>query len=518
MRVANYYRVSTKLQQDRFSLAAQEYELRAFNKRMGWKLVAEFVDVESGGKLDKAGLKQLLDLVEQVTLDCVAVMDQDRLSRLDTVSWEYLKSVLRENSVKIAEPNGTVTDLGNEDDEFMSDLKNLLAQREKKKVVKRMMYGKRQRLREGKGWGVCPFEYYYENDTYHVKDGWAWTIPLIDDLYLNKRYGYTKIANELNSISKTPTGNSWNEHLIHTRLASKCFHGFQEMEFANGETISAGVYEPLRTEETYNKIQEVRKERREQFSVATRTSTKNIGLLKYVPLTCGHCGRVLFVNQTGSKSSPVYGTMHGRAKSIKSGLTCDLYINAKRYEYNLVVALKEILSGEELSRKYIDFKTSDKELQLLEFDLKKFRKELDKYSISKDKLLDLYLSSDDMNKEVYQEKEIELSKKINVTSDLVSKTERKIAAINKDEWNYESLTEYMKIADDVGVKLNRHEQAGLLANLFTKGVLTEDVLVLTTEMYNGIPVEIKIPVEDCTRRVNKWIRRDERNGDVVYRY
>ncbi|WP_373687661.1 hypothetical protein [Virgibacillus proomii] len=37
------------------------------------------------------------------------------------------------------------------------------------------------------------------------------------------------IANELNKISKTPTGNNWNEHLIHTRLTSKIFHGYQEM-------------------------------------------------------------------------------------------------------------------------------------------------------------------------------------------------------------------------------------------------------------------------------------------------
>src|SRR5699024_2062637 len=153
MRVANYYRVSTKLQQDKFSLAAQETELRLYAENQEWELVSEFVDVESGGVLDKKGLSALLDIVEAGKVDVVLCMDQDRLSRLDTVSWEYLKSVLRENNVKIAEPNGTLTDLSNEDDEFVSDLKNLLAQRDKKKTVRRMMYGKRQRLREGKAWG-----------------------------------------------------------------------------------------------------------------------------------------------------------------------------------------------------------------------------------------------------------------------------------------------------------------------------------------------------------------------------
>jgi len=290
------------------------------------------------------------------------------------------------------------------------------------------------------------------------------------------------------------------------------------MNFASGETIASKVYEPLRTEETYNQIQERRKERREKFSVVTRSSTKNIGLLKYVPLTCGHCGRVLYIQQTGRESLPLYATLHGKAKSIKTGKVCDLYINAKRYEYNLIVALKEILNSKELSKKYISFETNEEELQQLRLKVTRQRKELHTFSTAKDKLLDLYLSSDDVNKESYLEKETELSNKISTTSEQISKLERKITAINKKEWNYETLTDYMQTADDVGVELNRHEQADLLARLFTKGVLTEDVLTLTTEIYNGIPVEVKIPVEKFTHTVNKWMRRDERDGDVVYRY
>ncbi|UTW69901.1 recombinase family protein [Anaerobacillus sp. HL2] len=105
--------------------------------------------LRSGGTLNKKGLNQLLDLVEDGSIDVVLVIDQDRLSRLDTVAWEYLKSTLRDNNVKIAEP-GTLTDLANEDQEFISDIKNLIAKREKKAIVKRMMRGKRQRMREGK--------------------------------------------------------------------------------------------------------------------------------------------------------------------------------------------------------------------------------------------------------------------------------------------------------------------------------------------------------------------------------
>ncbi|WP_420954598.1 recombinase family protein [Bacillus haynesii] len=99
-------------------------------KQQERRLVDEFQDIESGVKLHKKGLNALLDIVEEGKIDVVVCIDQDRLSRLDTISWEYLKSTLRENKVKIAEP-GTIVDLDDEDQEFVSDIKNLIAKREK---------------------------------------------------------------------------------------------------------------------------------------------------------------------------------------------------------------------------------------------------------------------------------------------------------------------------------------------------------------------------------------------------
>ncbi|HFK2719202.1 TPA: recombinase family protein, partial [Escherichia coli] len=222
----------------KFSLAAQREELTKYALSQNWTIVSEFKDVDSGGKLDKSGLNSLLDLVEDGAIDVVLCIDQDRLSRLDTVAWEYLKSTLRHNNVSIAEP-GRIVDLNNEDDEFISDIKNLIARREKKSIVKRMMRGKRQRMREGKAWGIPPFEYEYnKNDgKYYAKKDWNWVIPFIDNLYLNEQAGMKLIADKLNEVSKTPTGRSWNEHLIHTRIKSKAYHGVMEKEFSNGEVI-----------------------------------------------------------------------------------------------------------------------------------------------------------------------------------------------------------------------------------------------------------------------------------------
>lgn len=80
-------------------------------------------------------------------------IEPDRLSCLDTIKWEYLKEILRDNNVKIAEP-GNITDLSNEDDKFISDLKNLLAQRSRRDLLRKMI--------RGNVWGRQPEEHHYD--------------------------------------------------------------------------------------------------------------------------------------------------------------------------------------------------------------------------------------------------------------------------------------------------------------------------------------------------------------------
>lgn len=229
MRVIIYIRVSTKLQGTKFSLEGQRDDLTRYANDQGWEIINTYQDMDSGGKLDKKGLNALLDDVEEGLADVVLVAEQDRLSRLDTVDWEFLKGVLKDNNVKIAEP-GNITDLSNEDDEFISDLKNLLAQRQKRAVVRSMMRGKRRKMREGQGYGKPPFEYIYNKTTeeYELIEEYAWVIPFIDRLYVDWKMGMPAIADELNKIGRTPTGRHWNETLVYRRIISKAYHGVME--------------------------------------------------------------------------------------------------------------------------------------------------------------------------------------------------------------------------------------------------------------------------------------------------
>jgi site-specific DNA recombinase len=495
MRCVIYKRVSTKLQGTKFSLGAQTTELRKYAQSQGWVIVAEFTDVDSGGKLDKKGLNALLDLVEEGKIDVVLVVEQDRLSRLDTVEWEYLKSVLRENKVKIAEP-GHIVNLENEDEEFISDIKNLIAKRQKKAVVRSMMRGKRQSMREGKGWGRGPFEYYYDKKekVYKIDDNWSWVIPFIDDMYLHLQYGMVSIAKELNKITKTPTGNLWNEHLIWTRLTTKAYHGVMEKTFANGETITIeDLYPAIRTKETWEKIQQEREKRGEQYK-ATSRQRDDLHILRRTYVTCGECGRKIHLSMHGTKEQPRYYLKHGRKLQVKDGSFCDISINTIRVENNIVGAIKEILTNKELAKNYMDVESGKDEIGLLQKQIKSHNKSLNALQSKLDKLLDLYLESP-MSKTVLAKKQTTIENEISVISKLNDQLKAKLDMLKKQESSYDYLYELLEIAENLETEFTPIERAQLMGRLFPTAVLFRDSLVLKAE-FKGVPLEIKIPIDE----------------------
>ena len=74
------------MQEDRYSLSAQTLELTRYAESQGWEIVDIFKGVDSGTKLNKAGLESLLDCVEDGKVDVVLVIEQIDF-RLDTVAW-----------------------------------------------------------------------------------------------------------------------------------------------------------------------------------------------------------------------------------------------------------------------------------------------------------------------------------------------------------------------------------------------------------------------------------------------
>lgn len=83
MRTGLYVRVSTTEQEKHgYSIKVQLEKLRAFASAKDYTVVKEYIDAaQSGAKLERPGLKQLIEDVENNALDCVLVYRLDRLSR-----------------------------------------------------------------------------------------------------------------------------------------------------------------------------------------------------------------------------------------------------------------------------------------------------------------------------------------------------------------------------------------------------------------------------------------------------
>lgn len=495
MRCAIYIRVSTKLQETKYSLSAQTTELTAYAKKQGWKIINKFKDVDSGGKLNKKGLNDLLDLVDEDGIDVVLCIDQDRLSRLDTVAWEYLKSTLRENNVKIAEP-GSITDLNDEDQEFISDIKNLIARREKRSIVKRMMRGKRQLMRDGKPWGKVPFEYIYDKNTKSVtvNPKYAFVIPMIDQLYLKEQLGLVTIAHRLSEIALTPEGKHWNEQLVQRRLISPSFHGTMEKSFSNGETISIEeFYPPLRTKETFELIQIEREKRKSQYKITNinRSHLKHIHFLRRTLFTCGHCGYKIYLEQHGTQNSPSYYLKHGRKRRISDNSVCSISINTIRIEKNIITALTDILNDEKLADKYIGLEHNEGDIDRIEKELSKLNNLISSQNAKSDRLLDLYLSGSFSQNELDKKKlAIEKETKLYVTK--LSQLTSKLDLLKKRKWNYDLIYNYLESVINFDTELTALEKAQLFGSIFPKGTLFEDKVILHGEHNSGVPIDVTV--------------------------
>ncbi|ARK25960.1 hypothetical protein SporoP37_15630 [Sporosarcina sp. P37] len=494
MRTAIYIRVSTKLQEDRYSLNAQTTELTRYAQSQNWQIVDIFKDVDSGTKLDKDGLEAMLDQVEDGKIDVVLCIEQDRLSRLDTIKWEYLKGVLRENRVKIAEP-GSVVDLANEDDEFISDLKNLLAQRSRRDLLRKMMRGKRQKTREGKVWGKQPEEYCYNKDTEEitVNEERSWLIPYIDDLYIEKRLGATAIATELNKISKTAEGKRWTSQQVLSKLKNPAYHGVLQKSFSNGETITVpGVYPLLRTELMYARIQN-------ELNRRYRRKPADPHFLRDVTVICASCQKEISVkkqytySRNKSQRYGLYVLTHTNEKTL-SDCPAKPSINDKRIKHRIAQAVKDILTDTDKIADYIDSDFDEAELARLDVDVKRLEKMKTDVSGKMDKLLDLYLD-DKWPKEKLDERHRFLEKQAQQIQNDLAERKRKRDLIQKDKLNFDTVAEFFGVASRFEELLDPIDQQKLIGSLFPSATLQGDVLILHALLPQEVNVDVKIRIE-----------------------
>jgi len=288
-----YYRVSTKGQEDKWSLPAQRSELTALAQKNNWQVLKEYTEVASGKNIkDRVVIQQLIEDIPSLAPDYICVVEQDRLSRGDDFFY-LIKTILRDSGIKIATPAG-VTDLEIEEDDLKSDLFAIISKFERRKTITRMRRALIEKAKSGYHHGLSPLGYDLKNNVLIINESEAAIIKKIFELYLSG-YSTTKIHNYLieNNI-KGKKGQNITIVGINYILKNRTYIGENEY---NGEYFKS-KHKPIINKDTFEAVQKLLK-------LNYPGIRGNNYFLKNL-IFCGLCGSAMTTAGAPMRSGKVY--------------------------------------------------------------------------------------------------------------------------------------------------------------------------------------------------------------------
>jgi len=286
VRIATYTRISTDEVNQPYSLGAQSERLASYvASQEDWELVGTFTDQMSGAKLERPGLTSALRAAKAGRFDLLLVYRVDRLSRSVRGLAEVLETLdaAGVGFRSATEPFDTTSAAGR----MMVQMLGVFAEFERATIIDRVIAGMERKASQG-GWcgGRHPFGYRAAKGegTLDVDEAASPLIPVIFDLYVNKRLGTHAIANWLRDAGLTTrAGKPWTYKAILTILKNRTYLG--EVHFRG--TWSKGTHAPLVETSLFDAAQAILSERGEDVSKRAANSSDYLltGLV-----VCGGCG------------------------------------------------------------------------------------------------------------------------------------------------------------------------------------------------------------------------------------
>ena len=259
-RVAIYARVANadQLSLDRKVEMCSEYAERIPN----CTIVAKYTDLNKSGRTisDRSGFQQMMLDAQNGMFDEIWVHELHDFSRnLSDVF--YRTKDLKEMGVTVYFIDyGIRTD--NSDGEFRLALMASFAQDESRKQSQRVKFGQERSRAKGTIFGTGNVLGYDKVDgNYVINPDQAETVRMIFDLCING-YGLGKICNALKEQGKlTSTGKSnWQQTTVSRILKNPVYYG--KVCYPRSNEIVDGTHEPIVSEETFVKANQMVRERR----------------------------------------------------------------------------------------------------------------------------------------------------------------------------------------------------------------------------------------------------------------
>lgn len=404
---ALYIRVSTPQQEkEGYSVEAQTEKLKAYATAKDYYIHKIYTDsAQSGAKLERPALQQMIEDIEEGKIDVVIVYKLDRLSRSQKNTMYLIEDVFLKNSVdfiSMQESFDTTTSFGR----AMIGILSVFAQLERDNITERMSMGKLERVKKGlyMGGGNVPFGYMYNEQTNELEviEDQAAVIRRMFTLFLSG----SSISSIVSTLKKEfPEYNkTFFDSSIRNRLSSVYYIGKQKYA---GKVYDA-IHTPIISQENFEKAQTLILHR--PHANAFKRSYLLSGLIY-----CGHCGnRYSAYESTSKHKNVIYKNKYYRCNSRtwryrqENAHSCD----------NPSFKCKEL--EDEVISKTIDFAASyEKKIESNKIDVTPLKRKITNLQIKKSKLLDLYLA-DKLEVDLFDEKNEELSKKITIIENQVS--------------------------------------------------------------------------------------------------
>ncbi|MEW6048610.1 MAG: recombinase family protein [Bacillota bacterium] len=451
-RAAIYCRISTDEDLQKYSLGGQERELRDLAARRGLEIAGVYIDQTSGAKASRPGLDRLRDDMAAGKFSIILVVDQDRLSRLDPVDWELLKREIRQAGVRVLTPSHEI-DFGDEDSELLSDVFNLFARHQRRKLIKAMKRGREEALRRGIWLGKPPMGYVVDKEHKKLVPGGP-GLPIVREIFqlYAEGWGSRRIARRF-GISEGLVG-----HIIR----SPVYRGTYAWT-VNGKYLEIpNACEPIVDPGLWQKCNEIMDKRSQEFRYFKVCRERAIlaGIL-----VCSECGRLMQVKTiattvNGRRYVYVYYKHRGAERGKDHG--CRTRHRADHLDARVLAAIKLLGSQPAVARRLIRLRNDESEQRRLTSEIERIQAAL---QMKKSRLLRLYMDGS-------WERDLLDAERKNL--DLEHRAlEQRLAGLHDQlarsaALEVEYITEYFAALVNIDTELSPEEQGDLVQALFPR--------------------------------------------------
>lgn len=471
---ALYKRISTDEDLQKWSLGGQEKELKKFANLRNYRIYKIYEDSITGSSSRRPGLDRLRDDMAAGKFDVILVVDQDRLSRMETIDWELLKKEMREAGVRLVTPVQEI-DFTDEDDELVSDVFNLFARHQRRKLKKAMKRGRAEAAENGSWFGKPPYgrkkvKNNKGRDTVIVDPETGPIVQKMFQLYL-EGYGSRTVAGELNKIGiPSPEGSIWDTCSV-LRVITHPIHRGDLRRCENGRDIYVeAAFEPTVPIELFDRCQKILRKRSEERAWQRNNTVTSLAAGS---LLCGECHTKFQVapinSRYGNKKYSYYYYRH-RARN-KYGQTikpsCKAVHRADQVDARLIGAIKLIGSSPLVAQKLIKVKNSDKEKSLLKARLDTLSKAEKQLSAKKEKLLSIYLDGD-WDKSTLKKKKKAIEAEIQNVKNQHRDIAGQLAQLGDHKLDMEYIFNCFAVLSTIEKEMSRQQQRKLIQALFPK--------------------------------------------------